>query len=401
MKQVKKLCCIVSLLLTTLPLAAQGSHWGSVNPHDYQYDMTLYATITIDGVAQTDLNGADIAAFVGDELRGVGRVESKDGKSWIYMRVYSNSPSGETVTFRAYNGVNEQHVATTVAFQSMGQQGMPGTPFTLDVLNPYTLTVKIDGNVETSTTLYMGDAISLGTYQKTGYTFTWTTPTPATMPAADLTIEGRFTINQYKVTFTADGKVVTQAVQDYGTAIVVPADPEKPGHTFAGWTPAVPATLPDHDVSFEAQFQPILVSQITFTDEAPQLSDDGTVQLQVNITPSDALNQSVSFTSSDPATATVSPTGLVTFIGYGTVTITVTATDGSGISHQVTITRPLPFEAEDVNHDGSVDTQDVLAIYEFMQSYDGTTPIGVEDVNHDGNVDTQDVLTIYEYMQNH
>lgn len=58
------------------------------------------------------------------------------------------------------------------------------------------------------------------------------------------------------------------------------------------------------------------------------------------------------------------------------------------------------YEPTDVNHDGSVDTQDVLAIYEFMQNNDGSTNIGVEDVNHDGSVDTQDVLAIYEHMQN-
>ena len=313
MKQVKKLCCIVSLLLTTLPLAAQGSHWGSVNPHDYQYDMTLYATITIDGVAQTDLNGADIAAFVGDELRGVGRVESKDGKSWIYMRVYSNSPSGETVTFRAYNGVNEQHVATTVAFQSMGQQGMPSTPFTLDVLNPYTLTIIIDGNVETSKTLYMGDAISLGTHKRRGYTFEWTTPTPVTMPAADLTIEGRFTINQYTVTFIVDDVILQQVKQDFNTAITPPADPSKEGYDFTGWTPEVDARVPDHDVTYTA----------TWVES---------------------------------------------------------------------------FAREDVNHDGTIDTQDVLGVYDFMQNAE--CDLNRFDVNADGTVDTQDVLKIYETMQN-
>jgi len=55
---------------------------------------------------------------------------------------------------------------------------------------------------------------------------------------------------------------------------------------------------------------------------------------------------------------------------------------------------------EDINGDGTVDTQDVLKIYEFMQK--SSSPAGAsEDVNGDGNVDTQDVLKIYEYIQNH
>lgn len=55
---------------------------------------------------------------------------------------------------------------------------------------------------------------------------------------------------------------------------------------------------------------------------------------------------------------------------------------------------------EDVNHDGKVDTQDVLAIYEWMQSSASASADSVpEDVNHDGKVDTQDVLTVYQLMQ--
>lgn len=58
---------------------------------------------------------------------------------------------------------------------------------------------------------------------------------------------------------------------------------------------------------------------------------------------------------------------------------------------------------EDVNCDGTVDTQDVLCIYQFIQ--DGSLPIEGDgegpDVNQDGIVDTQDVLKIYEYISNH
>lgn len=50
----------------------------------------------------------------------------------------------------------------------------------------------------------------------------------------------------------------------------------------------------------------------------------------------------------------------------------------------------------DVNKDGDVDTQDVLNIYDAMQS--GNTE-GF-DVNGDNNVDTQDVLNVYDFMQN-
>lgn len=60
---------------------------------------------------------------------------------------------------------------------------------------------------------------------------------------------------------------------------------------------------------------------------------------------------------------------------------------------------PQPQVPADVNHDGTADTQDVLAIYEFMQNYEAGNDVEGYDVNSDGTVDTQDVLTIYDYIQ--
>lgn len=54
------------------------------------------------------------------------------------------------------------------------------------------------------------------------------------------------------------------------------------------------------------------------------------------------------------------------------------------------------FIDEDVNYDGMVDTQDVLAIYEYMRTQKRKSPTIIYDVNNDGKVDSQDVLTIYK-----
>ncbi|MBQ7686833.1 MAG: C10 family peptidase [Bacteroidaceae bacterium] len=64
---------------------------------------------------------------------------------------------------------------------------------------------------------------------------------------------------------------------------------------------------------------------------------------------------------------------------------------------QLTLTGYAPVTIpEDVNGDGSVDTQDVLKIYEYIQNATGQD---AGDVNGDGSVDTQDVLKVYEYIQ--
>lgn len=54
------------------------------------------------------------------------------------------------------------------------------------------------------------------------------------------------------------------------------------------------------------------------------------------------------------------------------------------------------FIDEDVNYDGMVDTQDVLAIYEYMRTQKRKSPTIIYDVNNDGKVDSQDVLTIHK-----
>ena len=56
------------------------------------------------------------------------------------------------------------------------------------------------------------------------------------------------------------------------------------------------------------------------------------------------------------------------------------------------------FEAEDVNQDGTVDTQDVLAVYNYISTAADTSDTAIEDVNGDGTVDTQDVLQIYNHI---
>ncbi|MCK7486330.1 MAG: InlB B-repeat-containing protein [Bacillus subtilis] len=61
------------------------------------------------------------------------------------------------------------------------------------------------------------------------YTFT-------TMPAQNITLYAKWTINSYTISFNANGgSAVTSITQNYGTAVSAPADPTKTGYTFAGW----------------------------------------------------------------------------------------------------------------------------------------------------------------------
>lgn len=66
---------------------------------------------------------------------------------------------------------------------------------------------------------------------------------------------------------------------------------------------------------------------------------DGTQkQLSVTVLPSSATNKTVTWTVSDATVAAISETGLLTPLKNGSVTVTATAKDGSGVSKQTTIT---------------------------------------------------------------
>ena len=59
------------------------------------------------------------------------------------------------------------------------------------------------------------------------------------------------------------------------------------------------------------------------------------------------------------------------------------------------------MHAEDINGDGTVDTQDILSIYDFIVQGKTVDASTTEDVNKDGFVDTQDVLSVYDYIIRH
>ncbi len=71
------------------------------------------------------------------------------------------------------------------------------------------------------------------------------------------------------------------------------------------------------------------VTGVSISSTVPTIFKPGsTYQMSAIISPSDATNQSKTWTSSDDAIATVNSGGLVTAVAVGAVSITVTTTDG-------------------------------------------------------------------------
>lgn len=80
------------------------------------------------------------------------------------------------------------------------------------------------------------------------------------------------------------------------------------------------------------------VSGIKFDKNELELYNGDTYTLQATILPEDANNKTLSWSSSNPQVATVDENGVVTAIAAGTATITVAATDESGVETTCKVT---------------------------------------------------------------
>ena len=95
-----------------------------------------------------------------------------------------------------------------------------------------------------------------------GYTFAgWEPAVPATMPEGEMTCVAQWTINNYYVIYIVDGEEYLREQFEYGAEITLTAEPEKTGYTFSGWS-EVPATMPAEDVTVTGTFT---VNQYTIT----------------------------------------------------------------------------------------------------------------------------------------
>ena len=123
----------------------------------------------------------------------------------------------------------------------------------------YKLSFTVDGEAVSECEAAYGDAISLPEMPtREGYSFAWT-DAPETMPALDLSIEGAYKANGYKLTFVALGNTVLETTVSYGDAVSAPEAPAAEGMEFLGWD-ALPETMPASDVVCTASYETKLYS---------------------------------------------------------------------------------------------------------------------------------------------
>ena len=113
---------------------------------------------------------------------------------------------------------------------------------------------------------------------------------------------------------------------------------------------------------------PVDVTGVSLDNTSATIEEKQTLQLTATISPSDATNKKVTWSSENTAIATVSNTGLVTAVKEGNTTITVTTDDGGyQASCNLTVSKATP-----VLTSISLDTTNVKKNYKVNETFDYT-----------------------------
>ena len=171
-----------------------------------------------------------------------GEVIASDSLEYGAAIIAPEVPEREGYTFDGWG-----EIAETVPANDMTIEGSYSVNF-------YLLSYTVDGETVQTDSVAYGTAVTLlDDPTKEGHTFSGWSEAPETMPASDVIISGTFTVNKYLVTFKIGDEVIAADSLEYGATIVAPEAPEREGYTFDGWE-EVAETVPASDVTYEGSY---------------------------------------------------------------------------------------------------------------------------------------------------
>ena len=219
--------------------------------------------------------------FNGEVIGAYTVTFQSEGGSEVASQIRANTPAAQPD-----NPTKEGH--TFIGWYNGESEWDFETPVTTGLIltakwqvNQYTITFKPEnGGQDIVIKQDYGTAITApANPTKTGYTFAgWDKTIPTTMPAENITLTARWTVNQYTITLKPEnGGEDIVITQDYGTAITAPANPTKTGYTFAGWDKTIPSTMPAEDMTITARWTENRVIVIIRPDDSKDEPDPGIV----------------------------------------------------------------------------------------------------------------------------
>ncbi len=145
----------------------------------------------------------------------------------------------------------------------------------------------------------------------------------------------------------------------------------------------------------------IKVTGITINKQSLSLKKGASEKLTAIISPSDATNKNVTWTSSNSAVAMVDNNGTVTALSAGETIITIITEDGRK-TETCKVTVSNSRLKGDVNNDGKVTIADVSLLYRHVRGTKGITDnetLAVSELTDDGKVTIADVARLYRYVR--
>ena len=252
-----------------------------------------------------------------------GEVDSLDYNDTVTER---DEPGKEGYTFSGWTWSTADGKAPAT---------MPATNLTVEgvyTINTYTMTYMVDyadgkGFVNYKDVPYdfSADTSAEAEPVQTGYTFSgWKTSeacdtayTFGKMPAGNVTVYGKFTVNTYNVSYEVDWADGNGPVAygdgdsfNYGEAVTIETEPTKTGYTFSGWSwvkvedgssITAPATMPEYDIKATGSFT---ADDKVYYVDIFEMKTDGTYP--------DAPARTIEFDSVTDATVSYTPDAAAT-----------------------------------------------------------------------------------------
>ena len=156
-----------------------------------------------------------------------------------------------------------------------------------------------------------------------------------------------------------------------------PVQPAKPTATPIPKPTAVPQPTatpkPTVTPAPTATPKPVKVSSITLNQTSLTMTSKGqTASLTATVSPGNAENKNITWSSSNSSVATVNANGTVTAVANGTADITATAADGSGVSAKCSVTVRVPNNIKTMTLTGGKSTSCYLAPEDVSSNTDLT-----------------------------
>ncbi|WOK07346.1 LamG-like jellyroll fold domain-containing protein [Imperialibacter roseus] len=245
-----------------------------VDENQFEYSMNVFGRVIIDGVISTDQYDM-VAAFVGDEVRGVARPTYVSGVDdyQVFLTIYSNEVNNEAIELRVYDastGYTHENVTPEITFTANTIMGTVVSPVDIEadqrISREYVLkagwtwiSFNLDDARLSDVGSLFGDIGAEGDIVKNQSTFdeyssgAW---------FGTLSNSGGFTAgDMYKVKLaeSATLKVIGQPFDVYGHPIAISA-----GWNYIGFLPQEKMTLAEALVSISPEVGDVIKSSTSF-----------------------------------------------------------------------------------------------------------------------------------------